>query len=335
MVRDPLTSNLEEREPIDADERRDVELRPSSHAIELRHLRYFLAVYEELHFGRGAARLHIAQPPLSQAIRKLECELGVQLLRRTSRSVQPTDAGRVFAEEARRVLAALDVAVARARHAGGIESPLRIGCVPYLPMESLLQFLGALDARLPRLPTQLTHLLTSEQIALLQTGELDLGILPATDGHEDIEQEPIFSGPDLSAFLPAGHPLAAKDAVTPADVLDETLVMFPAALNPALQPRILALLDNSGYRFRGLHEASGVSSRDVLLAVAEGFGVAIGPFAAQDIDDPVVVRRPLHPTVRMPDTVLAWRAGAAKPLHASLEVACEIARGLRATEIGA
>jgi DNA-binding transcriptional LysR family regulator len=86
--------------------------------VELRHLRYFLAVFEELHFGRAAARLHMAQPPLSQAIRKLEEELGVQLLQRTSRVVRATDAGRVFAEEARKVFACLDRAVSEARRAG-------------------------------------------------------------------------------------------------------------------------------------------------------------------------------------------------------------------------
>jgi len=93
----------------------------SSHpAIELRHLRYFLAVSEELHFGRAAQRLHIAQPPLSQAIRKLEQELGVSLLRRTSRVVTQTEAGRIFAEEARNVLASFDRALAEARKAGGV-----------------------------------------------------------------------------------------------------------------------------------------------------------------------------------------------------------------------
>jgi DNA-binding MarR family transcriptional regulator len=94
-------------------------------AIELRHLRYFLAVSEELHFGRAAERLYIAQPPLSQAIRKLERELGVSLLRRTSRVVTQTEAGRVFAEDARNVLASFDRALAEARKAGGVGTNIR------------------------------------------------------------------------------------------------------------------------------------------------------------------------------------------------------------------
>src|SRR5881396_207247 len=99
---------------------------PASHAstpldidrVDLRLLRYFLAVIEELHFGRAAKRLHISQPPLSQAVRRLEDQLGVDLLERSSRGVAPTDAGRAFAEQARRVLTGLDLAVAEPRRAG-------------------------------------------------------------------------------------------------------------------------------------------------------------------------------------------------------------------------
>src|SRR4051812_36075260 len=96
-------------------------------SIELRHLRYFLAVVEELHFGRAATRLDMAQPPLSRAIRKLEESLGVQLLTRSSRAVAPTAAGLVFAEEARKVLADVEQAVSAARHAGGGPPEVRGG----------------------------------------------------------------------------------------------------------------------------------------------------------------------------------------------------------------
>src|SRR3954454_21826940 len=116
---------------------------PPSPSIELRHLRYFLAVFEELHFGRAAERLHIAQPPLSQAIRRLETELGVRLLHRTSRIVIATEPGKVFAEEARKVLAAFDLSVSEARRAAGLPSVVRIGCSPFLPIESLQAFLAA------------------------------------------------------------------------------------------------------------------------------------------------------------------------------------------------
>src|ERR1700693_6400818 len=109
-------------------ESRHLDRSASGPAIELRHLRYFVAVSEDLHFRGAAERLHIAQPPLSQAIRKLEDELGVSLLRRTSRVVTLTEAGAVFAEQARSVLAGLDLAVAEARRAGGAGSTLPIGC---------------------------------------------------------------------------------------------------------------------------------------------------------------------------------------------------------------
>src|SRR3954469_18279523 len=123
-------------------------------AIELRHLRYFLAVIEELHFGRAAERLSMRHPPLSQAIRVLEDELGVQLLERTSRSVTATQAGLIFAEEARSVLAGLDRAIAETRRTGGADSPLRIGCIPHLPLEQMQRFLDALQRRDPGTPAE-------------------------------------------------------------------------------------------------------------------------------------------------------------------------------------
>ena len=279
-------------------------------AIELRHLRYFLAVFEELHFGRAAKRLRIAQPPLSQAIRKIEGELGVQLFERTSRMVSATAAGTTLATEARKVLAAFEVAIAEARQAGGASSPLRIGCLPHLPIQPLLRFLGSLHERDPNVRVQVTHLGFLEQSRFLHEGELDLGIFHAAADHTDLEYEPLFKGEPLAAFLPPGHGLAERQVLKPKDLQNETLVVFPQEANPALHERTLARIEKAGYRFAAVREASGMNPRDVMLSVAEGLGVALGPVSLQDVSDvgSIVIRRPLEPALTMPDMVVAWRA---------------------------
>lgn len=303
-------------------------------AVELRHLRYFLAVFEELHFGRAAARLRISQPPLSQAIRKLELELGVQLFERTSRMVSATEAGRVLAGEARKVLAGFDTAVAETRRAGGAASPLRIGCVPHLPIQNLLRFLGALHDRDPSTRVQVTHLNFLEQVRALAASELDLGIFPESDGELQIETEALFSGEKLAAFLPPDHPLAEKQVLGPSDLRSQTLVIFPREANPALQDRLLALVEEVGYRFAAVREAGGLNPRDVMLAAADGRGVALGPFSLQDVSDVggIVIRRQLDPSLSMPDTVVAWRANPPGQLKEKLAVAQEVARELRAAD---
>jgi DNA-binding transcriptional LysR family regulator len=303
-------------------------------AVELRHLRYFRAVYEELHFGRAAARLRMAQPPLSQAIRKLELELGVQLFERTNRVVGPTEAGRVLAEEARKVLAAFDVAVAEARRAGSTLSPLRISCVPDLPMQPLLRFLDALHERDHGTRARVTHLTFPEQIRGLRVGELDLGIFQEGDPQDTIETEPLFPGERLAAFLRPGPPLSEKPVLRPVDLRSQTLVTFPREANPALHQRLLALIDNAGYRFADVREAGGTDPRDVMLAVAEGLGVAFGPVSLQDVTDVtgIVVCRGLDPELSMPDTVVAWRADPSSQLREVLDGVRDVARRLRADD---
>lgn len=303
----------------------------SAPIVELRHLRYFLAVIEELHFGRAARRLHIAQPPLSQAIRRLEDELGVQLLHRTSRVVAPTEAGRVFAAEARNVLAELDTAVAEARRAGGAGSTVRVGCVPHLPMERLQGFLDALHSRNPSTHAEVAHLLTLEQVHRLQRGELDIGIFHEAEDHEGVQMEPLFPGEQLKAVLPAGHRLAGRGALRPADLRDETLVMFPRASNPALQDRVLAAVQRSGYRFSGMRETPGAHRRDVILAVAGGMGIALVPssLAESGRADTLVARASLDPPVAMPATVVAWPENPPGRLRPVIAAAREIARQLR------
>jgi DNA-binding transcriptional LysR family regulator len=313
--------------------RRQGEEQPrAAHAIEFRHLRYFLAVSEELHFGRAARRLHISQPPLSQAIRKLEAELGVQLLERTSRVVNLTEAGRVFAEEARNVLAGLELAVGEARRAGGAGYTLRVACVPHLPIERLLAFLGALHGRDSSFRPQVMHMPSGEQVTRLRSGEIDVGIFNAGE-IEGLEQEPLFPGERLIAFLPTNHRLLAQATLSPRDLEREVLVVFPQSAGLGAHNRWLDLLGSAGYRFAEVREAGGIHARDLVLAVAEEIGVALAPASLAEISDAggLVVRRELDPPVSMPDTVVAWRADPPPQLKQVLSTVREVARELRTT----
>jgi DNA-binding transcriptional LysR family regulator len=300
--------------------------------VEIRHLRYFLAVSEELHFGRAAERLHIAQPPLSQAIRKLEAELGVLLLERTSRVVSVTPAGAVFAELARKVLAEFEVAVAEARRAGGA-SAFRIASLPHLPIELLLSFLDALNDRNLAYRPHVTHLPSLEQVRRLRAGELELGVFHDPGETEGLEQEPLFPGELLAAFLAEGHPLAERSILGPEDFRDEVLIVSHE-VNPALHDRWLGLIEQAGYRFRSMYDAGGMDGRDVILAVAEGLGTGLEPFSLAEVAGAggLVVRRRIDPPIRMPDTVVAWRADPPPQLRKVLADVRTVARRLRAED---
>ena len=300
-------------------------------SIELRHLRYFLAVYEELHFGRAAARLHMAQPPLSQAIRKLEEALGVKLFDRTSRSVTPTEAGHSLAEGARKVFASFDLALASARNAGEAELTLRIGCVPELPIQRLLQFLATLQTRTPDATAQVTHLPSTEQLQHLRAGGLDLAIFHDSEDFPDLETEPLFPGEPLMILLPRDHRLVDRAVVRSDDLADDALVTFPRVVNPTLYDRVLALFDNGGYRFSTIHETEGSSPRDLMLAVASGSGVALVPASITELSETggIAVRRPIDPPLAMPDTIVAWPVNPPRLPPPLVETVRDLARGLR------
>jgi DNA-binding transcriptional LysR family regulator len=300
-------------------------------AIELRHMRYFLAVYEELHFGRAAARLHMAQPPLSQAIRKLEDALGIKLFDRTSRSVNPTDAGHALADGARKVFASFDLALASARTAGEATLTLRIGCVPDLPIHRLLQFLAGLQQRAQDSTARVIHLASAEQLEHLRAGSLDLAIFHDSDGHDDVETEPLFPGEQLMILLPPDHKLVDRPVVRSDDLSDEALITYPRVVNPTLYDRVLALFDDRGYRFSTIHETAGANTRDLMLAVASGSGVALVPASITELSETggIAVRRPLDPPLLMPDTVVAWPVDPPRLPPAMIETVRELARELR------
>jgi DNA-binding transcriptional LysR family regulator len=299
--------------------------------IELRHLRYFLAVYDELHFGRAAERLHIAQPPLSQAIRKLESELGTTLLDRTSRAVRPTPSGDAFAEEARKVLASFEFAVAEARRIGSGDSALRVGCVNWIPIARFQRFLTALKQRDEALRTEVTHLLSTQQADRLRSGELDLGVLALSEHYEGLEWEPLFPGEPARLFVPSAHRLAAQDVVSPPDVRSETLLTYPRAVNSAFYDNLMRMLDRAGYRFAHVHAMSAPDPRDIVVALTGGLGVVLGPASFGEMElvqGADVVAIPVDPPLEYPPMVVAWRAKPPRKLLPRLSAVREAAAEL-------
>jgi DNA-binding transcriptional LysR family regulator len=256
--------------------------------MELRHLRSFVAVAEELHFRRAAERLHVAQPAVSEQIRKLEAELGVQLLDRSRRTVSLTDAGSVLLEEARRVLTQAESArnaVLRARDER--TTRLRIGYLADTMPAALPRTVRHLATAAPRIEVRMSTASTDALLEDVRGGRLDAAVVDLPAATAGLRVTPL--GPQrLVAVLPAESPLARQPRVSVAQVLAHRLVGLPREANPALHNTILALGHRAGLTTT-LVEVDEPKAEIVLLAVAAGEGVALLPAAvAQRLDMPGV-----------------------------------------------
>ncbi|MFI6367034.1 LysR substrate-binding domain-containing protein [Nocardia sp. NPDC050630] len=274
----------------------------------LRQLRYFVAVAEELHFGRAAERLGIAQPPLSQRIRKLEHDLGARLFDRDSRRVELTEAGQILLVEARDLLARWDRAqrlVGKA-HRGEIDA-LRVGVPPELAGRVLAAMLTAFESRDVRVDLQ--ELTTAEQIRLLADRQLDAGLLQHPVDVVGLELGPEVDTP-LGVVLPRDSPLATRSALTLADLAGLGLVIFPRAAAPGLYDATLRTCWEHGFRPTRVQHAR--NPEFVLGMVLSGRGVAFDQgMVAQK--EPRVVWRPLTDALNW-RLSLAWPAAAPHPL---------------------
>jgi LysR family transcriptional regulator, benzoate and cis,cis-muconate-responsive activator of ben and cat genes len=297
--------------------------------VEIRHLRYFVVVYEQLHFRRAAEELHMAQPPLSRAIRALEEELDVKLFRRAGRGIEPTQAGHLFADYARRAIESFDLAIAQGRLAED-SSTLRVGCTPYLRTSHLQAFLDALKAREPKARAQVTHLPSPDQIRHLRNGDLDFSIAIAGEDYDDIASEHLFQGEPVLVLLRRDHRLAEKLVVRPKDLYGETCLKTPRAINPVVHDKMQAVFDDAGFRFERIHDTVGLDPRDFLIAIMEGLGIAFGPswLREMDGDGESIVARPIDPPIRMPDTAILWLAEPPATLEAWHPVLRDVAREL-------
>jgi DNA-binding transcriptional LysR family regulator len=283
--------------------------------VELRHLRYFIAVAEERHFGRAAERLHIAQPPLSQQIRRLETELGEPLLYRTTRSVELSPAGEVLLERGREILAAADAAIDDARRAAhGEYGRLALGFTGSSTYEMLPSLAAALSQELPGVALDLRgELLTPAQVTRLIDGTLDLGLLRPPVRERELKIEVLRSEP-LIAVLPKSHPLADSDAVPLEQLKDEPFVTYPSHFRSVLHDAVEDACEAHGFKPRAAHEVAETAT--LVSFVAAGLGVSLVPASVRHMTVRGAIYRPLFKDSTQVELAAAWRRDDSRPVLA-------------------
>lgn len=281
--------------------------------MELRHLRYFVAVAEELHFGHAAARLHIAQPPLSQQIRALEEEIGARLFARSSRSVRLTPAGAAFLTEARGVLERAAQAARLARRidmgeagevVAGYMNPVMDAC--------LCRALAAFRRERPDVSLRLRELPTPAQLDELRAGRLDVAFIRLVEGGRELRglRTRLVACEPYVLALPEGHPLLALDVVPLASAARLPLILFPRVGMPALHDAMTSALGRAAGEGVALRVTQEVSGKHAALALtAAGFGASLVPASAADWTRKGVALRPLSSGLPRVEMAAAWREG--------------------------
>ena len=271
--------------------------------MELRHLRYFVAVAEELHFGRAAARLHIQQPPLSRQIQLLEAELGFPLFERSRRRVELTPAGIALLGRTRQVFDALDVAVHDARSASeGQSGRLVIGYPSSLAYSGLTELLRAFRTRFPSVELALRELPPGDQIDTLKAGGLDVGFVRTSLDDPALVAE-LVRREALMVVLPDDHPLAKRRVIALEALAKEPFVLFPRARGPAFFDQLMALCGAAGFTPRIVQEAPQL---DIISMVAAGFGVSIMPSSMRNFRRPGLSFRAIAGAPQV-ELLIVWR----------------------------
>jgi DNA-binding transcriptional LysR family regulator len=299
----------------------------SQHLVELRLWRQFIAVAEELHFGRAALRLHMTQPPLTQAIAGLERLLGVRLFDRTKRSVHLTAAGNALLPEARELLARALALPAHARAAAHGESGrLRLAFVSTVGFGLLPQWVLAFRSIYPQVELELIESTGDVQMQALERGDIDAGFMlhspgfaPAGLSHLRILREP------LVLALPEQHELAVAHTLPLGRVLDQPLVLFPRRILPSIHDAVFGMYHAAGRTPRIAQEA--IQMQTIVNLVSAGLGLAWVPDSVRQFQRPGVVYRQIGArkaqAVPACETTLVW-APTANP---TLERFVEFARG--------
>jgi DNA-binding transcriptional LysR family regulator len=295
-----------------------------NHAIELRHLRYFLAVADELHFGRAAEKLGIAQPPLSQQIKSLETQVGHPLFERKPR-VRLTPAGEALLEVARRTLAQVEEGLDLARRAGrGEAGKITVGFAASILTTALPEILRTYRERHPGVELRLRELSSAAQAAALAEGSIDVGFVrEAVEQDTSLTCEPVLREEFVAVFPPA-HPLAERARLPLGDLAEEPFVHFPRAVAPTLFDQIADACRRAGFSPRVVQEAQ--EWLTILGLVEAGLGVSLVPASFRRLRWGGVQYRPLGPPSEFTNVFICWRDTPPAPAVIPL---IEIARSIK------
>jgi DNA-binding transcriptional LysR family regulator len=275
--------------------------------MELRHLRYFVVLAQELHFGRAASRLSISQPPLSVAIRQLEESVGARLFDRNSKEVRLTPAGQTLERSARLLLRQADEAALEARDVSeGSAGRLRIGFVGAMLYRGLPQALVRFQAAHPGVRVALSELNSLQQITELMQDRLDVGFVHNSRMPPELLRTLVISEPFV-ACVPADHPLARRRSVAVESLRDQPFVLFSREASPDYHERILGICARAGFRPEVRHEVRHWLS--VVSLVSQGMGVALVPNALRGTGLSGAAFRPLQEEAERSEAFSVWRDG--------------------------
>ena len=296
--------------------------------MELRHLRYFVAVAEALCFTKAAEKLRLAQPSLTRQVRNLEDEIGVKLFDRSKRRVTLTEAGRLFLFDSKRVLAICAESVAAVQQVnGGESSDLNIGYVANIHYGLLPATLGAFRKLRPGVALNLFDMTSAEQFLALDSRKIDLGFVglpPALSGHALLSE--CVARDTMLVAIPVGHPLAKNPKLKLADLAPQFFIGRSTKTYPGAREWLTETCQEAGFTPRILQEAD---SEPILMQfVADGLGVALLPEQTTGLPHEGVVFRPLVPPL-LRESSIAWRAdNPSKPLKDYIQIVKELSGGL-------
>ena len=285
--------------------------------VTLQRLRYFVAVADELNFTKAATRLHVSQPSLSSQVRALERDLRLELLRRTTRRVELTDAGRVLHEDARRILDDLDHALARARRAQDAAfAELRVAYTATVGYQALPLILDELEARAPEIRVSAYRAWSTHVLEAVRAGDVDLGMMREFEATEGLVSETIRLEP-LAVFMSVRHRLAGRPTLRIKDLEGETMIVVPPSLAPGFHNLVLALCARRGFD-PVLIDQSVPDNREPLLAhLSRHTDLAfVGPVSMSSTSWEGVVHVPIEDADARMGLSLVWSEAGASPAAA-------------------